>query len=170
MQDISTNELKVEQITETTAPIVIAGPNLNVPPPGFETSKAFSQSLGAKELAKVIAGYVDRSKTPVGDLNAIGEQGGIPLANLGMDAILRKINANATTGIRVDQVLERKKGFGSNAREKKPLRTVIQILCAVLEDFMLRILIVASIVTIVVNMIVEEEKSIGKSFAQPSLD
>lgn len=39
MQDTSTNELKPEQITETTVPIVSSGPNLDVPPPGYEISK-----------------------------------------------------------------------------------------------------------------------------------
>jgi hypothetical protein len=41
------------------------------------------------------------------------------------------------------------------------LRTVWQILCAVLDDFMLRILLVAAMVTVIVNTIVEEEKSTG---------
>lgn len=86
-----------------------------------------------------------------------------PHTILGLEGVARKMNANLVTGNRVDQILEKKKGFGSNAREKKPLRTVCQILYAVLEDFMLRVLIVASLVTIIVNMIVEEEKSIGKS-------
>lgn len=67
-------------------------------------------------------------------------------------------------GIPVNDVERRRLGYGSNAREKKPLRTVWQILCAVLDDFMLRILLVAAVVTIVVNMIVEEEKSTGLSF------
>lgn len=62
------------------------------------------------------------------------------------------------------EVERRRLGFGSNAREKKPLRTVWQILCAVLDDFMLRILLVAAVVTIIVNMIVEEEKSTGSFF------
>lgn len=64
-------------------------------------------------------------------------------------------------GVPVDEVEKRKKGYGSNAHEKKKLRTICQILCTVLEDLMLRILLVASIVTIIVNMIVEEEKTTG---------
>lgn len=39
-----------------------------------------------------------------------------------------------------------------------------QILLAVLDDFMLRVLLVAAVVTIIVNMIVEEEKSTGWCF------
>ena len=38
MQDISANELKPEELTETTAPSVALGPNLDVPPVGFEIS------------------------------------------------------------------------------------------------------------------------------------
>jgi len=57
----------------------------------------------------------------------------------------------------VDNADERRKWFGSNEREKKELRTICEILCNVLEDFTLRILLVASIVTIVINEIVEEE-------------
>jgi magnesium-transporting ATPase (P-type) len=66
-----------------------------------------------------------------------------------------------SAGVPVTEVERRKQGYGSNAREKKPLRTVWQILCAVLDDFMLRVLLVAAVVTIIVNMIVEEEKSTG---------
>lgn len=67
-------------------------------------------------------------------------------------------------GIPVGDVERRRLGYGSNAKEKKALRTVWQILCAVLDDFMLRVLLVAAVVTIIVNMIVEEEKSTGLSF------
>lgn len=63
-----------------------------------------------------------------------------------------------TEGISVEEIEKRRNGYGTNAREKKELRTVCQILCSVLEDFMLRILLVASIVTIIVNEIVEEDE------------
>jgi len=79
-----------------------------------------------------------------------------------MEGIAHKINANLTTGAKIDQILQRRKGFGSNKRDKKPLRTICRILCDVLKDLMLRILLGASLFTIVINMIVEEEKSTGK--------
>lgn len=89
---------------------------------------------------------------------------------VGTEGILEKIKSHPHEGIPVDEVETRKNGFGSNAREKKPLRTIMEILCSVLEDFMLRILIVASIVTIIVNMIVEEDKAIGIFKINGSLD
>lgn len=33
-------------------------------------------SLGARELTKIVAGYRDRAKTPLGDVTVIGEMGG----------------------------------------------------------------------------------------------
>jgi len=71
---------------------------------------------------------------------------------------------NLSDGVPVDDVKRRRDGYGTNAKEKKPLRTVCQILCAILEDFMLRVLLVASIITIIINLIVDEEKSTGLSF------
>ena len=81
---------------------------------------------------------------------------------IGLEGVSQKISVNPTQGIHVDEVEKRKNGYGSNAKEKKPLRTVCQILCSVLEDFMLRVLLAASIITIIVNMIVEEDRSTGK--------
>ncbi len=73
---------------------------------------------------------------------------------------------DVSKGVNVSQVQERRDNwYGTNAKEKKPLRTICQILCVVLEDFTLRILLAASIVTIIINMIVEEEeRSTGNFF------
>ena len=80
---------------------------------------------------------------------------------LGLESVGNKISTNLSEGISINEVERRRLAYGSNAKQKKPLRTILQILCSVLEDFMLRILIVASIVTIIVNLIVEEEKATG---------
>ena len=78
---------------------------------------------------------------------------------IGAEGIMRKIAVDPAKGVHVDQVVTRRnKWYGSNAKEKKPLRTICQILCTVLEDFTLRILLAASIATIIINMIVEEEE------------
>lgn len=75
-----------------------------------------------------------------------------------------KVGSDHTKGIPVDQVEQRRAWYGSNEKEKPKLRTVMEILCNVLEDLMLRILLVASMATIVINEIVEvHERSTGKS-------
>ena len=51
------------------------GPDLDAVPEGFSISKLIV-ALGARELTKIVAGYRDRSKTPIGDVTVIGEMGG----------------------------------------------------------------------------------------------
>jgi hypothetical protein len=80
---------------------------------------------------------------------------------------MKKVAVDPTKGVHVDQVpIRRNQWYGTNAKEKKPLRTICQILCTVLEDFTLRVLLVASIATIIINEIVEvEERATGMDFA-----
>jgi hypothetical protein len=82
---------------------------------------------------------------------------------VGYEGVVKMINGRPVKGVHVDDVETRRSEFGSNARIKKPLRTICEILCTVLEDTMLRILLVASIVTIIINEIVEEhDRDIGR--------
>ena len=74
---------------------------------------------------------------------------------IGYEAIVRMVDGDTKKGVHVNDVDRRRDLYGSNARPKKQLRTVWQILCQVLEDPMLRILLVASIATIIINEIVE---------------
>lgn len=78
--------------------------------------------------------------------------------------MIKKIQGKPHEGFSEAEVLERRKWYDTNARPKPVLRTIGQILCNVLEDPMLRILLAASIATIIIQEIVEEhERSTGKS-------
>jgi magnesium-transporting ATPase (P-type) len=83
---------------------------------------------------------------------------GITRFKIGFEKIVEKIRGDAKGGISKDEVEKRRDWYGTNARKKQKLRTICEILCTVLEDTMLRILLVASIATIIINEIVEEHE------------
>ena len=91
---------------------------------------------------------------------------------LGFEGVVKMINAQPVKGLHVSEVEGRRARFGTNERPSKPLRTVCEIVCTVLKDVMLRILLGASVVTIIINMIVEEhDRGIGESLSRAgSLD
>jgi hypothetical protein len=45
-------------------------------PTGFSISRFAFLYLGARDLTKIIHGYRDRAKTPLGDITILGEMGG----------------------------------------------------------------------------------------------
>lgn len=82
-----------------------------------------------------------------------------------MEGILEKIKANVNDGLDPKELAERREGFGSNEREPPKLRGFCKILWNVMEDTVLRVLLVSSIVSIIINVIVEEEeRSIGNEW------
>lgn len=88
----------------------------------------------------------------MGDLNLIQQYGGIiEKPSLGFDEIARKINANATKGLNKNEVVQRKQWYGSNAKDPPRIRGLARIIWDIFKDPMLRILVVASFVTIIIN-------------------
>lgn len=76
----------------------------------------------------------------------------------GIGSILNQLKTNINTGITVknhEELEERKKKYGKNDPVIKPLKSLWFFIQESLQDFMLRVLIVAAIVALIVGMIEE---------------
>ena len=80
---------------------------------------------------------------------------------LGIDGIKERLKVNVKEGIEAASIPSRISGFGSNERSPPIPRGFCAILWKVMEDTVLRILLIASIASIIIEMIVEEEKSLA---------
>jgi Ca2+ transporting ATPase len=62
--------------------------------------------------------------------------------------LLEKLDSDRKRGIMASSVENREKYFGSNRKPPKKLKSVMDILLGALDDFTLKVLIVASILSI----------------------
>ncbi len=139
--------------------------DLNAKPPGCTISNSSSLiKLGANGLAEIISAYSLRKPDNFTDLDAIKkfESTFYRITSVAVESIASGVQADLANGIHKEDVPKRRDWYGSNAREKAKLRTIWEILCNVLEDTMLRILLVASILVIVINEITDDtERATG---------
>jgi len=75
----------------------------------------------------------------------------------GVDAFADLLSTNFNTGIPTHEVESRRLMYGTAALQDKPPKSFMSLLCHALEDFTLRVLIVAAVVSIVANVLVETE-------------
>ena len=74
--------------------------------------------------------------------------GGLSQFILGENALLEKLDSDRKRGIIGSSVESREKYFGSNRKPPKKLKSLLDILLGALDDFTLKVLIVASILSI----------------------
>jgi len=72
----------------------------------------------------------------------------------GVTKMLEMMQTNPKTGVNEDSLESRSHFFGSNEKANRPLKSIFMLLMEALDDFTLKILIVASFVSIIVEMIV----------------
>lgn len=82
----------------------------------------------------------------------LGEYGGV-------DGVAQKLNTAPDTGIKVDSVEARMEEFGENDMPTKPPPTYLELCWEALQDATLIMLIVAAIISLVLGMVFEEDKS-----------
>jgi hypothetical protein len=78
--------------------------------------------------------------------------GGLFQFILGENALLEKLDSDRKRGIMASSVDSREKYFGSNRKPPKKLKSLLDILIGALDDFTLKVLIVASILSISKNI------------------
>ena len=71
----------------------------------------------------------------------------------GAEAIVEKLNSDKDVGITDEDLVDREMYFGSNMREDLKAETCCSMLWTALDDLMLKLLIVCSIVSIVAEMV-----------------
>jgi magnesium-transporting ATPase (P-type) len=71
--------------------------------------------------------------------------------------LLQKLKTNPKDGISSDSIDSRTLAYGSNRKAVKILKSAIQLFIEACDDFTLKILIVAAIVSIIVEMIMEKD-------------
>ena len=125
-----------------------------VRPDGWRLGKINFSSLleiGPLGLKRIISKYATRKSKGMAYLDLLTKHGGT-------QGIMEKIKVNPSKGVaNGDDVKMRRKFYGSNEQEKPKLRTVCEIVHDVLEDPMLRILLAASMITIIINEAVAED-------------
>jgi Ca2+ transporting ATPase len=82
----------------------------------------------------------------------------------GVEEVARKLKTDVVDGITVttvEELEERDMIFGTN--KKKPFKrtSFLRLLWAALDDLMLKVLVVAAVISIVISMIFEHNKSIA---------
>ena len=89
------------------------------------------------------------------DLKTLTELGGL-------EGVANSLKSDTTKGLQGNDAADRRKHFGSNMRAVATTRSFWQIVWDVLGDKLLRILFFSGIISIIINEITEENKSIGK--------
>lgn len=109
----------------------------------LEASTNFS--ITKEELIRLVDEYEVRTSDE--EINLVGKHGGC-------EEIVSKLNSSATTGIEESQIEIQKRIdiFGSNKHEEKEIPSILDFAIEALEDFMLRILIVAAIIQISIGL------------------
>ena len=111
-------------------------------------------SLAPLQLEDIVTGYQQRKPEKLKDLEILESLGGVP-------ALIKGLGVDPAKGLSGDDTAERRRFFGSNMRPPPKVRTFCRVLCDVLGDFILRLLIGAAVVSIILNMIFDEDKTIG---------
>jgi Ca2+ transporting ATPase len=79
----------------------------------------------------------------------------------GLEGIAKALRTDLSKGLSGNDNAERRSEFGSNMRPPTKARSLCKIIADVLEDLLLRVLIACGIISIVINMITEDDKSIA---------
>lgn len=82
------------------------------------------------------------------EVEEIEKLGGYILSLLGVTKMLEMMQTNPKTGVNEDSLESRSHFFGSNEKANRPLKSIFVLLMEALDDFTLKILIVASFVSI----------------------
>jgi magnesium-transporting ATPase (P-type) len=81
---------------------------------------------------------------------------------LGINTLFEKLQTSPTQGIATSTLDKRVKAFGTNAPPEAEIESCIMLFIGALNDLTLIILMVAAVVSIIINTIVEEEhRNIG---------
>eukprot|EP00826_Nyctotherus_ovalis_P020254 TRINITY_DN16342_c0_g1_i2.p1 TRINITY_DN16342_c0_g1~~TRINITY_DN16342_c0_g1_i2.p1 ORF type:complete len:269 (+),score=42.40 TRINITY_DN16342_c0_g1_i2:100-906(+) len=110
--------------------------------------------VSADKLASIVAGYQQRAPTKWDDLNLVEELGGI-------QTIANSVRTDLEQGLPENEVSEHRSQFGSNMRPPPSVRGFCRIMWDALEDTLLRVLFFCGIVSIIINMITEEDKALA---------
>jgi len=86
----------------------------------------------------------------------------------GMDNLLEALDINVSTGISINSTGARERCFGTHFKEPPVLTPFWQLLIAALDDFMLKILIVAAIVQLAIELTFAEEGEKLKALVEGS--
>lgn len=76
---------------------------------------------------------------------------------VGVEGICSKLKVDVKTGLHGDDFAERTQQFGNNYREPLKAKSWFSLFLAALDDFMLKILIVAAIFSITFDMILADD-------------
>ena len=102
-----------------------------------------------QELVDLVELYRNRKFDD--DLRSLKEDFG------GVEGLAQKLFSNTQDGITGDDLEERDKAFGSNAKEPPKRTGFCKLMLMALDDLMLKVLIVAAIISLIVSMIFEED-------------
>ena len=127
--------------------------------------KALSQYTGGnfypyKDLVNITDSYLNRTKCEDVD----------QLNDLGLDKIIDKLQTSLETGIKESTVEARIEAYGSNKPPETSIKGCIMLFIEALNDLTLIILMVAAVVSIIINFITEEHKYLGSYSFNSSLD
>ena len=113
----------------------------------LEINTKFSVKLN--ELVELVETYRNRKFDE--DLKSIkGDFGGV-------DGLAQKLYSSTENGINGDDLDERDKAFGTNAKEPPKRTGFCKLMLMAMDDLMLKILLVAAVISLIVSMIFEEE-------------
>lgn len=114
-------------------------------------------------LIAIVKAYQQRQKL-CEDVDELEKQGGKikKLTVLGPNTLFDKLGTSLEKGIPSSSISERRAAFGSNEPPIKPIKSCMTLFFEALNDLTLIILMIAAAVSIVINMITEEEhRNIG---------
>ena len=77
----------------------------------------------------------------------------IKMVSVGVDGIMRKLRVDPHQGLQEDDFEERRACFGDNHREPLKAKSWLSLFLAALDDFMLKVLIVAAVFSISFDML-----------------
>lgn len=105
--------------------------------------------IDIKELVDLVEMY--RARTFDEDLKALkGDYGGV-------EGLVEKLHSHSRNGIVPNDLDERDLVFGSNAKDKPKRTGLLKLMLMALDDLMLKVLIVAAIISLVVSMVFEAD-------------
>lgn len=104
-------------------------------------------TITVEELKEVVNLWMQR-ETGSEEVDYLARKGGDEWIHQGL-------NTNFKTGISTTTIAQRTQMYGNNEKEKVKSKTFWELAWNALEDFLLRVLIVAGIFSIVINMIME---------------
>lgn len=127
--------------------------------------KALSQYTGGnffpyKELVMITDNYMNRTKCE--DVDHISD--------IGLEKMMEKLQTSLETGIKASTVEARIEAYGSNKPPATSIKGCCKLFLEALNDLTLIILMIAAVISIIINFITEEHKYLGSYRFNPSLD